>query len=59
MAKLVYQTGKPPVRTDYLGPYQYEGDSLRFFPHAGGQVLRFVAYDPAGQPVVRYEREYT
>ncbi len=31
MAKLVYQTGKPPVRTDYLEPYQYEGDSLRFF----------------------------
>ena len=29
VAKLVYQTGKPPVRTDYLEPYQYEGDSLR------------------------------
>ena len=37
VAKLVYQTGQPtPQRTDYLGPYQYEGDSLRFFPHAEG-----------------------
>ena len=59
VAKLVYQTGKPMVRTDYLGPYQYEGDGLRFFPHAEGRVLRFVAYDPVGQPAVRYEREYT
>ena len=36
VAKLVDQTGKPVVRTDYLGPYQYEGDSLRFFHHAEG-----------------------
>lgn len=42
VAKLVDQTGKPVVRSDYLGPYQYEGDSLRFFPHAEGRVLRFV-----------------
>ena len=43
VAKLVYQTGKAtPQRTDYLGPYQYEGDSPRFFPHAKGRVLRFV-----------------
>ena len=56
VAKLVYQTGKPMVRTDYLGAYQYEGDSLRFFPHAEGRVLRFVSA-VSGQ--VRYEREYT
>ena len=59
VAKLVYQTGKPVVRTDYLGPYQYESDSLRFFPHAEGRVLRFVSHDAANQPLMRYEREYT
>ena len=56
VAKLVYQTGKLlPQRTDYLGPYQYEGDSLRFFPHAEGRVLRTV--NTIG--VVRYQREFT
>jgi RHS repeat-associated protein len=60
VAKLVYQTGKPtPLRTDYLGPYQYEQDSLKFFPHAEGRVLHFVAYDAAHQPKVRYQREFT
>jgi RHS repeat-associated protein len=59
VAKLVYQTGKPMQRTDYLGAYQYEQDSLRFFPHAEGRVLRFVSRDAAGQPQVRYVREYT
>ena len=60
VAKLVYQTGQArPQRTDYLGPYQYEQDSLKFFPHAEGRVLRFVSYDPAGQASVRYQREYT
>ena len=59
VAKLVYQTGKPPVRTDYLGPYQYEADSLRFFPHAEGRVLRFVSTDLGGTSTVRYTREYT
>ena len=59
VAKLVYQTGKPVLRTDYLGPYQYEQDSLKFFPHAEGRVLRFVQYDAARQPTVRYQREYT
>ena len=56
VAKLVYQTGKPVQRTDYLGPFQYEGDSLRFFPHAEGRVLRF-ANTTSG--AVRYQREYT
>ena len=56
VAKLVYQTGQPVRRTDYLGPYQYEQDSLRFFPHAEGRVLR-VANTTSG--AVRYEREFT
>ncbi|TDN39906.1 hypothetical protein A8B98_16515 [Hymenobacter sp. UV11] len=60
VAKLVYQTGKStPQRTDYLGPYQYEQDSLKFFPHAEGRVLRFVSYDAAHQPTVSYQREFT
>jgi len=60
VAKLVYQTGKAtPLRTDYLGPYQYEQDSLKFFPHAEGRVLRFVAYDAARQTRVSYQREFT
>ena len=56
VAKLVYQTGQPVRRTDYLGPYQYEQDSLRFFPHAEGRVLRF-ANTTSG--AVRYQREFT
>jgi len=56
VAKLVYQTGKPVLRTDYLGPYQYEQDSLRFFPHAEGRVLRFAN---ATSGAVRYAREFT
>ncbi|MDO7852968.1 DUF6443 domain-containing protein [Hymenobacter convexus] len=59
VAKLVYQSGKPTLRTDYLGPYQYEQDSLRFFPHAEGRVLRFAQRDAARQWHVRYEREFT
>lgn len=42
VAKLVYQTGEPVVRTDYLGAFPYERDSLRFFAHAAGRVLRTV-----------------
>ena len=60
VAKLVYQTGKVPVRTDYLGAYQYEADSLRFFPHAEGRLLRFVPpADAGGVVTIRYEREFT
>jgi len=59
VAKLVYQTGKSVQRTDYLGPYQYEQDSLKFFPHAEGRVLRFVSTDAAGQAKVSYQREFT
>jgi len=57
--KRVYETGKPMVQTDYLGAYQYEGDSLRFFPHAEGRVLRFVQRTAAGALSVRYVREYS
>ncbi len=56
VAKLVYQTGKPLVRTDYLGAYQYEQDSLKFFPHAEGRVLRFVS---GVSGAVSYQREFT
>jgi RHS repeat-associated protein len=56
VAKRVFQTGKPMVQTDYLNGYQYESDSLRFFAHAEGRVLRFVS-PVSGQ--ARYEREYT
>ncbi len=59
VAKLVYQSGRPTLRTDYLGPYQYEQDSLRFFPHAEGRVLRFVSTDAAGAAHVSYQREFT
>jgi hypothetical protein len=59
VTKLVYQTGKPVLRTDYLGPNQYEQDSLKFFPHAEGRVLRFVSTDPAGAAHVSYQREFT
>jgi len=56
VAKFLYQTGKDLQRTDYLGAYQYEGDSLRFFPHAEGRTLRFVS---GSSGATRYEREFT
>ena len=42
VSKLVYQAGRWCARTT-VGPYQYEQDSLRFFPHAEGRVLRAVS----------------
>jgi RHS repeat-associated protein len=59
VAKLVYQTGKPVQQTDYAGPFQYEQDTLRFFPHAEGRVLRFAHLDGSNQPQVRYVREFS
>jgi Leucine-rich repeat (LRR) protein len=56
VAKLVYQTGRPVQRTDYLGAYQYEQDTLRFFPHPEGRILPIGHY-PAG--LMRYQREFT
>ena len=59
VAKLVHQSGRlAATQTDYLGAYQYEGDSLRFFPHAEGRVLRVVQRSEAGIVSVRYVREY-
>ena len=49
-AKLVYQTGKPVQRTDYLGAYQYEQDSLRFSLKNYLDNLR-LAYRVPGWPV--------
>lgn len=56
VAKLVYQTGRPMQRTDYLGAYQYEQDTLRFFPHPEGRLLRSVGYTDGR---VHYQREFT
>ncbi|KUG06362.1 hypothetical protein [Solirubrum puertoriconensis] len=48
------------MQTDYLGAWQYEGDSLRWLSHADGRVLRFVQRDAAGQVLpARYVHEYT
>ncbi|OUJ69392.1 hypothetical protein BXP70_26510 [Hymenobacter crusticola] len=55
VAKLIHQAGQVQ-QIDYVGPYQYEGDSLRFFNHPEGRVLRFVSPSSAQ---VRYVREYT
>lgn len=55
VAKLVYQTGRSVRRTDYLNQYQYEQDSLRFFPHAEGRVLRFTSTTSGA---ARYQREF-
>jgi RHS repeat-associated protein len=57
VAKLVYTHSQPqPVRTDYLGAWQYENDSLRWLNHSEGRTLRFVSPLSAQ---VRYEEEYT
>ena len=59
VAKLATPSGKTTVRTDYLGAWQYEGDSLRWLNTSEGRALRFVQRDAAGQPVTRYSNEYT
>ncbi|UOQ54228.1 DUF6443 domain-containing protein [Hymenobacter cellulosivorans] len=59
VAKLVYQTGKPTQQTDYAASFQYEQDSLLFFPHAEGRVLRFVRRDETNQTHTRYTREFS
>ncbi|WP_211289983.1 DUF6443 domain-containing protein [Hymenobacter chitinivorans] len=59
VAKLVYQASKPVQQTDYAGSFQYEQDSLRFFPHAEGRVLQFVQRDGNGQAHTRYSREFS
>lgn len=59
VAKLATPAGKLTVRTDYLGAWQYEGDSLRWLNTSEGRALRFVQRDAAGQPITRYSYEYT
>jgi len=59
VAKLTYAVGKSVVRTDYLGPWQYEHDSLRWLSTSEGRALRQLRRDPASQPTVRYAYEYT
>jgi RHS repeat-associated protein len=36
--KIVNETGKTQIITDYLGGYQYESNALKFFPTAEGYV---------------------
>jgi RHS repeat-associated protein len=36
--KIVNETAKPAITTDYLGGYQYENATLKFFPTAEGYV---------------------
>lgn len=38
LKKIVSETGKAAVTTDYLGGYQYENGTLKFFPTAEGYV---------------------
>lgn len=59
VTKLATAAGKPTVRTDYLGAWQYEGDTLRWLNTSEGRTLRFVQRDAAGQPLTRYSNEYT
>jgi hypothetical protein len=40
--KIVTETAKPTITTDYLGGYQYDNATLKFFPTAEGYV------EPAG-----------
>ncbi|WP_400190159.1 DUF6443 domain-containing protein [Hymenobacter sp. B81] len=40
VAKLAYTKGQPlPVRTEYLGAWQYEKDTLRWLSHSEGRAL--------------------
>ncbi|WP_394775873.1 DUF6443 domain-containing protein [Flavobacterium sp.] len=36
--KVVNETGKPAITTDYLGAYQYNNSTLKFFPTSEGYV---------------------
>jgi hypothetical protein len=40
VAKVAYAHGQPAVRTDYLGAWQYEADTLRWLSSAAGRALR-------------------
>jgi hypothetical protein len=49
--KIVNETGKPAVTTDYLGVYQYDNATLKFFPTAEGYA------EPSGSSY-RYVYQY-
>ncbi|NVO86825.1 RHS repeat-associated core domain-containing protein, partial [Hymenobacter terrestris] len=60
VSKLATEAGKPTaVRTDYVGPWQYERDSLRWLTHAEGRALYLYPRDPAGQVSTKVNYEYT
>ena len=58
VAKLATAAGKPTVRTDYLGAWQYERDTLRWLTTAEGRLLRLYERDAANQVSVRSAYEY-
>ena len=58
VAKLATAAGKATVRTDYLGPWQYEADTLRWLTTSEGRALRLYQKDAAGQVTVKTAYEY-
>ena len=59
VAKLATAAGKPTVRTDYLGAWQYERDTLRWLTTSEGRMLRLYERDAANQVQVRSAYEYS
>ncbi|RIY04739.1 RHS repeat-associated core domain-containing protein, partial [Hymenobacter rubripertinctus] len=59
VSKRATEAGKAAVRTDYVGPWQYERDSLRWLSHAEGRALYVYKRDPAGQVSTKVQYEYT
>ncbi|MFD2786977.1 hypothetical protein ACFSX6_16025, partial [Hymenobacter rubripertinctus] len=59
VSKRATEAGKAAVRTDYVGPWQYERDSLRWLSHAEGRALYLYKRDPAGQVSTKVQYEYT
>ena len=59
VAKLAMAAGKPTVRTDYLGAWQYERDTLRWLTTSEGRMLRLYERDAANQVQVRTAYEYS
>ncbi|RIY04747.1 RHS repeat-associated core domain-containing protein [Hymenobacter rubripertinctus] len=58
VSKRATEAGKAAVRTDYVGPWQYERDSLRWLSHAEGRALYLYKRDPAGQVSTKVQYEY-
>ncbi|RSK47172.1 hypothetical protein [Hymenobacter rigui] len=60
VAKLATEAGKPaPVRTDYLGAWQYERDSLRWLTHAEGRACTCTGVTWRGGISTKVQYEYT